>query len=172
MNVLRHSSLTLLLASFALVVHAGCSDAGSPTTAAADLTQASDAGADGAPARAFTPPVVADAGGAAVTPPAAVDAGRASADAGENYDAGDREDDGGDGVEEDSGATEEAGAPLADAGSAFGVACASKSHCSADAPDCFKFNGKGKHCTKTCRHDGDCPAGSGGCNGQRVCKIP
>jgi len=52
----------------------------------------------------------------------------------------------------------------------FGTACMEDAQCASGL--CFNFNAKGKHCSKSCMADGDCPAGSTGCNNMGICKIP
>jgi hypothetical protein len=61
-----------------------------------------------------------------------------------------------------------------DGGATFGSSCNTSADCPAAYPDCFNFNAKGLHCTKTCVTANDCPGGAGGlgCSGMGVCKIP
>jgi len=47
--------------------------------------------------------------------------------------------------------------------------CTSNDQCAA-GNTCFPFNNKGAHCTHPCKGAIDCPAPSGGCGNQGVCK--
>ncbi len=58
-----------------------------------------------------------------------------------------------------------------DGGVGLGAACQNKAQCTNPFPVCFNFNAKGRHCTKTCKKNTDCPAPSPGCSGQGVCKL-
>ena len=69
-------------------------------------------------------------------------------------------------------------APAADAADASGDAgllplgapCVANGDCASN--DCYPFNAKGPHCTKTCTQATDCPPPLTGCSNMGVCKIP
>ena len=156
MNPRRPPSISfLLVASFGLAALVACS--GSSDTA--DTAGGAQTGGPSTPDSGGATPPTADSGG--VTPPVTeTDAGdETKSDGGKN---------GGDG----GGHTDSGGGSGEGGAAGLGQACASTAQCSAAFPICFTFKAKGKHCTKTCATNADCPAGSGGCNGQKVCKVP
>lgn len=48
--------------------------------------------------------------------------------------------------------------------------CTTNAECASN--DCYPFNMKGPHCTKSCSADGDCPSPSPGCSPVGICRVP
>lgn len=55
-------------------------------------------------------------------------------------------------------------------GCAFGSSCDGPAGCASGV--CSSFTQQGNRCTLRCQSDSDCPAESGKCGGQKVCKVP
>jgi hypothetical protein len=55
-------------------------------------------------------------------------------------------------------------------GCAFGSPCEGPAGCASGV--CASFAQQGNKCSQRCQADGDCPAESGKCGGQKVCKVP